>query len=85
MEEGGKLALTAKNGLSTDLDVLVYSSYDGVNFDSELYVSMNLGASKTKTIPVAASPRFFKIKVENKDAVNATNVTTKVTQLEGRD
>ena len=86
VEEGGKLALTVKNGDSTSIIVRIYTSPDGVNFDTEAYLtSGTLAANKTKTFHVDAGPRFFRVEAENKDAVNATVVTTKLTQLVGID
>lgn len=59
---------------STDLDAEVFASYDGTTFDNEAYVSMNLGASKVKSIPVARGPAYIRWKVTNNDASNATSV-----------
>jgi len=83
-EEGGLLALTVKNGASTNLDIEVFTSYDGSEWDTLPYASMNLGANQTKTIPITSGPRYFKVKVTNKDGTNPTTVTTKLVQLVGR-
>lgn len=72
------IVLTVKNGNSTNLDVIVQTSWDGSNWDSEPYASVNLGANKTKTIPISPGPFFMRVYVENKDTVNSTTVTTKL-------
>jgi len=84
IEEGGRLSLTVKNGASTNLDIEVFTSYDGEEWDTLPYASMNLGANQTKTIPITPGPRYFKVKVTNKDGTNPTTVTTKLVQLVGR-
>jgi hypothetical protein len=84
VEDAASLALTVKHNLagsnSTNLDVYVYSSEDGVDFDTEPYVSLNVGAQQRKTIPITPGVRFIRVKVENKDTSNATTVTTYVTK-----
>jgi hypothetical protein len=64
---------------STDLDADVFTSYDGSKFDNEAYCSLNLGAAKVKSIPLAPGPAYIRWKVTNNDAGNATKVRPVVT------
>jgi len=68
--------LTCSN--STSLDVLVFASSDGIILDDTPYTSFNLGAQDVMTRPITVGPYAIKVKVENKDSVNATVVTTKL-------
>ena len=64
---------------STDLDAEVFTSYDGSKFDNEAYCSLNLGASKVKSIPLEPGPAYIRWKVTNNDGTNATRVRPVVT------
>ena len=64
---------------STDLDAEVFTSYDGSKFDNEAYCSLNLGAGKVKSIPIAPGPAYIRWKITNNDAVNMTKVWPVVT------
>lgn len=83
VEGAEAIALTVDHNLtgsnSTDLDIIIYTSEDGVDFDNISYASMNLGAGQKKTIPITVGPRFVEVKVVNNDGSNATDVTTKLT------
>ncbi len=70
-------ALAGSN--STDLDAAVYTSYDGVRFDTEVYCSLNLSAGKVKSVPITPGPAYLRWAVTNNDAVNATSVRPVVT------
>ena len=59
---------------STDLDIEVFASYDGTTFDNLPFVSMNVGASKVKSIPIAIGPAYIRWKLTNNDGSNATEV-----------
>lgn len=72
------IVLTAKNGNSNNLVVEVYSSWDGTNWDTVPYASMNLGANETKSLPVTPGIFYCKVKVVNNDTTNSTTVTTKL-------
>ncbi|RLE66993.1 MAG: hypothetical protein DRJ38_00035 [Thermoprotei archaeon] len=63
---------------STDLDVLVYTSIDGVTFDTEPYTGLNIGSDTVKSIPISPGFRYAKIFVRNNDASHSTKVTTKL-------
>jgi len=60
---------------STNLDVIVYSSIDGSVFDTIPYDSYNIGAQQVLSRPITPGPVFLKVKVDNKDSVNATKVS----------
>ena len=64
---------------STNLDAVVYTSYDGTRFDTEVYASLNLGAAAVKSIPLTPGPSYIRWTVTNNDAVNATVVRPVVT------
>lgn len=72
------LTLKVKNGNSTDLDIEVLSSIDNSDWDTLPYVSLNLGANQTKTVPITVGIRYIKIKLTNNDASNATTVTVEL-------
>jgi len=78
--DADSLALRAKNGgTSTDLDVFVYASDDGSDFDTEPYASiLALGNGKSKTIPLSKTVRYIQVKVVNNDTVNSATVNTRV-------
>lgn len=59
---------------STDIDIEVFASYDGVTFDNEPYMSMNVAASKVKSVPIATGPAYIRWKLTNNDVGNATEV-----------
>jgi len=69
------LTVSVLNGKSTDLDVIVYGSYDGTTFDTIAYASMNVGADTNKTLPITPGPSKIKVKIVNNDAGNASTVT----------
>jgi len=69
------MTISVINGKSTNLDIVVYCSYDGTTFDTLAYASMNVGASVNKTLAVNTGPAYIKIKIANNDAVNATITT----------
>lgn len=67
---------------STDLDTFVYSSHDGVVFDTEPLVTESaLGAAKVKTVTVTSGVCYVKLKVANEDAGNATKVKLTLTGI----
>jgi len=66
--------------LSTNLETTVITGESRIDdFDTESYGAMALGANKKKTFPISPGPNYIKVKVENKDAANATKVTTILT------
>lgn len=72
------VTISALNGKSTSLDVLVYASYDNVTYDTLPYASMNIGANVNKTIALNPGPAYIKVTITNSDAVNASTVTVGV-------
>jgi hypothetical protein len=64
---------------STDLDCEVFASYDGVTYDTDPYVSINVGANTVKSVPITTGPAYIRWKVTNNDAGNATEVRPVVT------
>jgi len=65
---------------STNLDILLYSSMDGVKFDTVPYQSWNLGAQEILSRPITPGPIFLKVKVDNKDTANATKVSVYIVE-----
>jgi len=65
---------------STDLDINIYTSYDGATFDTVPYASLSVTSKCIKTIPVTPGMHSVKVEVKNNDAVNSTKVTTKLTK-----
>lgn len=60
---------------STDIDLELYTSLDGVGWDTDPFWGQSLGASKRKTFPVTPpNTRYVKWVATNNDAVNATAV-----------
>ena len=60
---------------STDIDLELYTSMDGVDWDTEPYWGMTLAASERRTYPVTPpNTRYVKWVATNNDAVNATTV-----------
>lgn len=60
---------------SADIDLGLYTSMDGVGWDTEPFWSQSLGASSRKTYPVTPpNTRYVKWVATNNDAVNATAV-----------
>lgn len=60
---------------STDIDLGLYTSLDGSEWDTEPFWGQNLGASSRKTYPVTPpNTRYVKWVATNNDAVNATAV-----------
>ena len=64
---------------STDLDAVVYTSYDGTRFDTEVYASLNLGVGQVKSVPLTPGPAYLRWVVMNNDAGNATSVRPVIT------
>jgi len=65
---------------STSIDIILYSSIDGSVFDTIPYESYNLGAQEILSRPITPGPVFLKVKVDNKDTVNATRVSVYIVE-----
>jgi len=79
-DDAEDLVLSVGNGASTNLDVEVFTSPDKSLIDNLPYASLNLAANQRKSIAVTPGPLFMQVKITNKDSVNATTVTVKLTK-----
>ena len=64
--------------LSTNLDVLVYPSADGLDFSTSPIGALNL--SGTGVLPLSITPGMHsvRVKVQNNDAVNGSKILTRL-------
>ena len=66
---------------STDLDVEIFTSYDGSNWDTDAYATVKVGAGKQPAPTPITPPNVHSIrwKATNNDGANATKVKPVIT------
>jgi len=78
VKDAEEIMLEMRNGASTSLDVLVFTSSDKKNYDTVPYISWNLGANSQLTRGITKGMKYLSVKADNKDTVNNSAVTIKL-------